>query len=245
MAFFEHDFEIGLRDIENPNYLSNKAILAFFENIGSYHSDSINFGLNEIPRTNSSWVLLGWKVKVLKRPIYGDKLHIVTWARNTEKFSTYRDYEVYNQNNELVVIGTSKWVLVDTNTGKLRHIPDEIIKLYCPDTKTAFPPEESMLTKLSDSNNYESLSMYIVNRSQIDLNNHMHNLYYLDMAYEALPAEVYKNKTFNFFEIAYKKQIKLHDTVKCYYVFEENTHKVIIEGLDDKKIHAIIIFKES
>lgn len=29
MAFFEHNFEIGLRDIENPNFLSNKSILAF------------------------------------------------------------------------------------------------------------------------------------------------------------------------------------------------------------------------
>lgn len=37
-----------------------------------------------------------------------------------------RDYEVYNQNNELVIIGTSKWVLVNTTTGKLRPIPEEI-----------------------------------------------------------------------------------------------------------------------
>ena len=29
MGYFEHEFEIGLRDVENPNYLSNKAILAF------------------------------------------------------------------------------------------------------------------------------------------------------------------------------------------------------------------------
>ena len=49
MAYFEHDFEIGLKDVEKPNYLSNKAILSFFEDIGSYHSDSINFGLNDIP----------------------------------------------------------------------------------------------------------------------------------------------------------------------------------------------------
>ena len=237
MAYFEHDFEIGLRDIENPNYLSNKSILAFFENIGSYHSDSINFGLNEIPTTHSSWIL--------KRPMYGDKLHIVTWARDTEKFSTYRDYEVYNQDNELVIIGTSKWVLIDTTTGRLRPIPEEIIKLYNPDTKTVFPSEEALLTKLTDSEHYDTVCNCTVGRSQIDLNNHMHNLYYLDMAYEALPEEVYKNNTFNFFEITYKKQIRLHDTVKCYYVFEENTHKVIIKSLDDKKTHAIIIFKEN
>ena len=182
MAYFEHDFEIGLRDIENPNYLSNKSILAFFENIGSYHSDSINFGLNEIPTTHSSWVLLGWKVKILKRPMYGDKLHIVTWARDTEKFSTYRDYEVYNQDNELVIIGTSKWVLIDTTTGRLRPIPEEIIKLYNPDTKTVFPSEEALLSKLTDSEHYDTVCTCAVGRSQIDLNNHMHNLYYLDMA---------------------------------------------------------------
>ena len=100
-----------------------------------------------------------------------------------------------------------------------------------------------MLSKLTDSEHYDTVCTCAVGRSQIDLNNHMHNLYYLDMAYEALPEEVYKSNTFNYFEIAYKKQIMLHDTVKCYYVYEENTHKVVIKSLDDKKIHAIIEFK--
>ena len=190
MAFFEHDFEIGLRDIENPNFLSNKSILAFLENIGSYHSDSINFGLNNIPLTHSSWVLLGWKVKVLQRPIYGDKLHIVTWAKNAEKFSTYRDFEVYNSANELVIVATSKWVLIDTTTGKLKPIPEEVLNLYNPDTKNALPEEDCILKKLNVSDNYISSCTYTVSRSQIDLNNHMHNLYYLDMAYEVLPEDV-------------------------------------------------------
>lgn len=243
MAFFEHDFEIGLRDIEKPNYLSNKSILAFLENIGSYHSDSINFGLNNLPQTHSSWVLLGWKVKVLKRPIYEDKLHIVTWAREVEKLSTYRDFEIYNQNNELVAIATSKWVLVDTNTGKLRLIPEDLINLYGPENKKVFSDEEAVLSKLSDSDKYDLESIYTVSRSQIDLNKHMHNLYYLDMAYEALPEDVYENNIFNSFEICYRKQIKLHDTVKCYYSFENNEHKVIVKSLNDKIIHSIIVFK--
>ena len=138
MGYFEHDFEIGLKDVEKYNKLSNKAILSFFEDAGAYHSDSINFGLNNIVNTHLSWVLLGWKVKVLKRPVYSDKLHIKTWARSPEKFSTYRDFEVYNQNNELAIIATSKWVLVNTETGRISAIPEDVINNYKPDTKSVF-----------------------------------------------------------------------------------------------------------
>ena len=63
------------------------------------------------------------------------------------------------------------------------------------------------------------------------------------MAYEVLPKEVYENNVFNTFEISYKRQIKLHNTVKCYYSFEEDTHKIIIKSLDNKTIHAIISLK--
>ena len=37
----------------------------------------------------------------------------------------------------------------------------------------------------------------------------MHNLYYLDLAYEALPEDIYNNKRpFNNVKIVYKKEIK-------------------------------------
>ena len=243
MGYFEHDFEIGLKDVEKFNKLSNKAILSFLEDIGSYHSDSINFGLNDIINTHLSWVLLGWKVRVLKRPTYGDKFHIKTWARNVEKFSTYRDFEVYNQNNELVIVATSKWVLVNTETGRITAIPEDVISKYRPEDKNVFPEEECEISKLTDPKKYISEINYKITRTQIDLNKHLHNLYYLDISYEALPENIYENNLFDDFEIMYKKQIRLHETVKACYSFDENTHKVVIKSLDDKKIHAIIALK--
>lgn len=243
MGYFEHNFEIGLKDVEKYNKLSNKAILSFFEDAGAYHSDSINFGLNDIVNTHLSWVLLGWKVKVLKRPVYGDKLHIKTWARSPEKFSTYRDFEVYNQNNELAIIATSKWVLVNTETGRISAIPEDVINNYKPDTKSVFSDSESEIKKLSDSKKYSQEINYTVTRPQIDVNKHLHNIFYLDIANEALPENIYENNLFDNFEIMYKKQIRLHDTVKSCYCLDEDTHKVVIKSLDDKKIHAIVILK--
>ena len=60
----------------------------------------------------------------------------------------------------------------------------------------------------------------------------MHNLYYLDLAYEALPEDVYNNRPYDNVRIMYKREIKLGDTVICKYSNENDKHIVVIT---DKK----------
>ena len=78
--------------------------------------------------------------------------------------------------------------------------------------------------------------MYTTQRRDIDVNKHMHNLNYLDLANEALPEEVYSNNNFNDIRISYKKEIKLGETVKCKYTFENDKHIVTVKSEDDKII---------
>ena len=86
----------------------------------------------------------------------------------------------------------------------------------------------------------KSFINYKVMRRDIDINKHVHNLYYLDFAYEALPENVYNTNKFNNVEIMYKRQIKLDDNIICYYTQNENENIVTIKSEDDKTLHAII-----
>ena len=71
----------------------------------------------------------------------------------------------------------------------------------------------------------------------------MHNLNYLELANEALPEDIYKLVEFNNVRITYKKEIKLGETVKCKYGYEDNKHIIIIKSEDDKTLHAMIELK--
>ena len=71
----------------------------------------------------------------------------------------------------------------------------------------------------------------------------MHNLYYLDLAYEALPEEIYAQRPFDEIRIMYKKEIKLGNTVVCQYAYEENKHVVAIKSEDKKVLHAMVELK--
>lgn len=240
MAFFTYDFDIGFKDVGQSNRVTNKAYLSFMEDIGGLHSEKVGYGMNEIASTHLSWILLGWKLKVFSRPLYGSKLKINTWGSNFTRSFAIRDFEVYDENNNLVAIATSKWVIVNTLTGRLTRITPEIVESYTVESKSVFNESEVNFSLEDEPENILNTFFYTILRNNIDINNHMHNLCYLDLAYEALPDEVYENCDFNNIEILYKKGCTLYNKVKCDYHFKDNIHYVYIKSLDDSLLHAII-----
>ena len=246
---YKEKFKIGLKDVWSKNEVSNVAILEYLEDIGAYHSDSVGYGINTVEQTHLNWILLDWQVKVLKRPKYGMNLEIHTWSRKVEKFYAYRDFEIYNDKKELCVISTSKLLLINSKTGKISRVEDEMAKKYESENKYVFKEE---IEKIKLPEKFEAEIKYTVQRKDIDVIGHMHNLYYLNLAYEALPEEEYQKRPFDNVRIMYKKEIKLGETVVCKYAKEvekeesENEGKEIekniiaIESLDGTIIHAII-----
>ena len=68
--FYKEDVKIQLKDFGKNGFIKNRAILEMFENVATYHSDSLGHGPNNIEKTGSSWVLFDWKIKVIKRQIW-------------------------------------------------------------------------------------------------------------------------------------------------------------------------------
>ena len=236
---YTEKFKMGLKDIGKDNKIKNIAILEYLEDIGAYQSDLIGYGAEYTNKTGSGWVVLDWKLKVIERPVYGDILEIKTWGRAMNKALAYRDYEIYNQKGKLCAIATSKWTMFNIKKGKIVKIEDEVIKKYAPEEKCVFENKIIEKIKIPDINDSTKTTKYKVNRKDIDINGHMHNLYYLDLVYEALPEEIYNTENFDNVRIHYKTQIKLNEELCCLYTFEDGKHKVSIYNEDKTVLHAI------
>ena len=99
---------------------------------------------------------------------------------------------------------------------------------------------EKDIEKLKVPNSFESSIKYKTKRKDIDVIGHVHNLYYLDLAYEALPEEVYNQRPFDNIRIMYKKEIKYGEIVICKYSKEQNKNVVVIESENGEILHAIV-----
>ena len=231
-------FKIGLKDIGKNDEIKNVAILEFLEDIGGRHSDLAGYGVNDIATTHLAWILLDWKLEIISRPKYGQELTINTWGREINKIFTYRDFEIYDENNTLCVKATSKWAAVDVRYRKLAKLTDEIAEKYALESKRVF--DEKEIKKVSIPEKFERSIDYTVTRKDIDLNGHMHNLYYIDLAYEALPDDIYEKRPFDNVVINYKKEIILGETVECKYTEVDGKYVVVIKNKNEEKINAVI-----
>lgn len=235
----EQEYSIKLSEINRENEATNKAILGILEDVGGIHSNIAGFGLLDITHTHLSWVLLDWKVQIIRRPKYNEKIIAKTWSKESIKFYAYRDFEIYDTKGNVIVKAITKWVLINIQTEKLTRITPEILGKYEPELeKTVFENED--IEKVREPEKIISEVDYKVKRADIDVNNHMHNLNYLELVNEALPEEIYYGRELNNIRISYKKEIKLGETVKCQYSFENGKHIITVKSEDKKVLHSII-----
>lgn len=219
-----------VEDYDKNEKLTLTAILKILENAGNDHSDSAGDSVIKGSNNGKAWILTDWKIEIIQRPSYGEKITTETWIEPiSSPFGTSRDFLLY-ANDTLCVKGTTRWVLLDITTMRPTKITEELEQNYTTEEKFVF--SEKKLEKIPIPENFSFQKEIVLRRSDIDFNNHVHNLFYLDFALEALPDEVYKNEQFSSIRITYKNAITEGEQVVARYAKLDAKHIVCIFSHD-------------
>ena len=67
----------------------------------------------------------------------------------------------------------------------------------------------------------------------MDINGHMHNVSYIEAAYEVIPEDIYKNHEYSDIRVEYKKEIMENQEIKirC-IVFKNNGCLITMDSVD-------------
>lgn len=216
-------------DYTSKGLLSLAAITKIMENAGSGQTDSVG-DCAFLPGRTWMWVMTEWKVEVLQWPQYGQALSVKTWSRGAATpLTTCRDYLMYTQDGTLVARGTTCWIAFDITTNRPLRISEDIIAKYQPEPTVFSFEEDPSIAKITPPAEFTYESTVQIQRRDIDINNHVHNLTYLDYAFEALPRELYRCNAFTKVRITFRKAILETDrTAITKYAQEGSSHKVFI-----------------
>lgn len=220
-----YSYTVNCRDCYDN--FSVVSILNFFQDIASKHVEKWECGFDDLIKKDYIWVLVRTKFDVLKNPNVKDNLVTVeTWERNRSRADFTRDYIIYSKNKEKLIIGTSKWCLLDINTRRV--LPTKLIQeTLTYKEKYNYEEEIKKLTfsKIEANDVFEERVTF----TKVDHNGHMNNTHYAEFILDAIRLK--QNEIIKSFQIDYLKEAFLDDVISLKTERVEN--EIFVEGYRD------------
>ena len=233
-------FYVGFNMIDESFNIKNSAMLNFFVDIAGIHSAKCG---ESFETSENRWLLLGYKLKIFRRPRYGEFVDISTWSSKFRGITALREFEIRNENGELMVACLSNWVSINMVTRRMERLTEERMAPYDSEpNRTNF--EGETFDKLAEPENYDGSEDVLIDWKLIDLNKHLNNANYMDVVEQVLPAEKRKLLNGNSFEVMYKKEILENQTVQCCYKIGPEEIVFAFKNKDSGELHSVIKFNK-
>ncbi len=228
---FEYPYKPVFEDFNKNAELTINAIVKILENSGSGHSDMAGDNIFEMHNRSNAWLLTEWQIEVQDYPKYGDEVKAETWSEGlSSPLVANRNFLLY-KNGEVCAKGATRWILIDMATGRPTKIDPAHLDRYENDPRTVF--DEKRLSRIPVPETWTAEAKLPVRFSDIDINDHVHNLNYLEYAREVLPRKEAEIMHFKKLRIAYKNALREGDTAVVRYAFIEDSHVVFIYDAED------------
>jgi acyl-ACP thioesterase len=171
---FTKDFEVGSFQVHPNGKIRLTCLADLLQEIAWRHADSADFGRNLL-ESKQMWVLSRLDIKVEKFPKWGDRLQLFTGGRGAEKLFAFREFMVWDQNQQVVARAMSSWLLLHTESKRIQK-PDLVLPadLFDPRNAPAWQPEKLVVN--GELTTQEEIQ---VRQSDLDLYHHVNNTSYI------------------------------------------------------------------
>ena len=232
----KRDFYVGFRMVEENLEMKSGEMLNIFIDIAGIHSESVGDGFD----SESRWILTGYNVKIYRKPRYMETVTFITWSRDYNQAIATREFEIRDKGGNLLVCALSQFVRFNIKTRKFDKITNDIMLSYeSENSRTNFGGEK--VKRFMDLGEYDGWIFDEVDWKWIDLNHHMNNSHYIDLALHTLKSAGIDVEEYSF-EINYKQEIKEGERIKIFYKKVDKGYTVAIKSEDEKTLFAGIEF---
>lgn len=215
---WEKEYYLRASDFDKFNHIKPSAVLDLFQDAAGQHAVEIGVGFDEMIKRSYLWVLTRIKFKVLTEPESYQKVIVKTWPLSPDRLSYRREYSIEDEKGELLIGGSSEWVVIHSEKRRLVSAPD----LY-PFTD-GFNNKKMCEEKLGKIKDFEALSEpYIVNSgfTDLDINNHVNNTKYANYVLDAINPD--ESDVLKEFQIDYRKEVLEGTKLNIYYERKDST----------------------
>lgn len=198
----EREYNIT-EDMCKDNVIKYHNLFRLMLNTSDEHSKIAQATTEDLLRRGYTWMIYKWRVDFYKMPVLGEKIKIKTWASEFKRLNACREFSVYNEKNEKIISASTIFLIVDMNKKKPIRIPDFVAEKFGIHEEKNFENIKRIKIKGEE---FSSKDIEIKDEN-IDINNHVNNLVYLDWIIESMPSKYIEENKLEKISLIYNREI--------------------------------------
>ncbi|MGE5328542.1 MAG: acyl-[acyl-carrier-protein] thioesterase [Deltaproteobacteria bacterium] len=210
--YFGKGFEVHYYEANEFREASIASIMNYLQDTAISQSQYAGLGVEKLIEKQRAWILTKWNIEIERYPSLGEKIIVNTWPSKFERCFATREFVVKDENENEIIKAASLWIFLDTVRRKPLRIPEEVSNAYL------LNPERAMQDRFEEAYDLKKdsyLKDFNIRKSDIDTNEHVNNVKYVEWIIETIPIELYKEYTLNFLDVRYIKELVLDNDIAC------------------------------
>lgn len=172
-------FEVDTDGLARLSYLANT-----MQEAAGVHAAKLGLSMQSLIDNNQTWILNRFSVQMQRYPSAGEEIRIETWPSGSDRLFAYRDFELFDADNNMILSARTTWLILDLNRRRPVPSPPEVIELGTLNKRFADISLYERLPRIDSTP--EHTVKFPVRRSDLDINRHVNNVKYLEMLLETL-----------------------------------------------------------
>jgi medium-chain acyl-[acyl-carrier-protein] hydrolase len=243
--FYENKRIIQAHEVDFTNRLRIDSLFIHLQDTAAAHADSLNLGYSALVKHDLGWVLSWAKVEIISFPEFGNEIRIRTWPKKKFKLYSLRDFYIYDEKGQIIIRATTAWLPINIKSKRIIDISRLPAPINYQETESAI---NELPHKIQAQNNRTFIFSRHMRYTDLDLNQHVNNIRYIELILDSFPKEQYKKFKMENISINFVSESGYNDELEIYKSNDSGIKEDIIESINKVNsktvFHAVINWKE-
>ena len=244
-TLWQEKYKIRFYDVDIKGKAKIQTLCHFMQEAAWNHAESIGAGFSYFIRKNLIWVLSRQLIQISRLPRWNETIILHTWMAGKDRLFFYRDFQIFDSYKNNIASATTVWFVVDLKKRRPQRTELYAGNLNLQPTKRAI---DKKLTKIPSLNVPNHVRLLKVNYEDLDMNQHVNNVKYIDWILESFTLDFRKKHELKELEVDYLSEALYNDEISVGLKEKESSvflHSIINKTNTKELCRARTVWKEN
>lgn len=230
---FSESFKIRAIEVDASGKATLPAVSNLLQEVAGNHALELQFDITDLHKQGLTWVLHRMHIKMDSYPDWRDTVVVETWPAAGDAFRAYRDYKIMDSDGQVHGVALSYWMMINLETRRPVRMPKEVLDLRLSGRDHVLPIRNDRIAIKQD---WEPKSTFHARKSDLDMNQHVNNVTYVQWICDTMSSESSTIKEMN---IQFLLESRAGDELSCLSNTGDGSNYFMLKNASTEKPVAI------